>query len=235
MYPGRLTLNNDILKNCDARCRLAAGIVFIMAVVRLSVLHVLFGVILALFFALVRDRKAVIIRMAHVNLFCLMLFITMPLGGESISRALVYTLRINASALAYMFFIIPMKTGVLASAFLTLKVPPKLAALFVLSHRYLFVMYERVFVSLLSMRLRCPSRGTLAVWRAYTAVFSSALASAVVRSKKVSTAMRLRGFDGSFPITGVFRWKLKDSMVLAAVMIVSVSLLIADTRLRWNR
>ncbi|MDR0388945.1 MAG: energy-coupling factor transporter transmembrane protein EcfT, partial [Spirochaetaceae bacterium] len=148
--------------------------------------------------------------------------------------AAVYALRVNAAALAYMFFIIPMNLGRIASALLKLRFPPKLAALLVLCYRYLFVMYERVFVSVLSMRLRSPRRGTLFAWRSYTAVFASALLSAIFRSKKVSLAMRIRGFDGSFPITTVFGWNLKDSLVLAAVICIAVLLLLIDTSLRWN-
>lgn len=235
MYPNSLEFNHDLLKNSDARCRLAAGAVFIMAVIQVSAFYLLLGVILVLFLALARDGKTVIRRMAHVNVFCLMLFVTMPLGGESMGRAALYTLRVNAAALAYMFFVIPMNMGVIASALLALKAPPKLAALLVLCYRYIFVLYERVFVALLAMRLRRPRQGTLAAWRSYTAVFSSALASAVLRSEKVSAAMRLRGFDGSFPVTTAFRWKAKDSLVLAAVTLISVLFIFLDAGLLWNR
>ncbi|MDR1430280.1 MAG: hypothetical protein LBI85_08315 [Spirochaetaceae bacterium] len=45
-----------------------------------------------------------------------------------------------------------------------------MAALLVLCYRYIFVMYERVFVSIQAMRLRRPRQGTLTAWRSYTAV-----------------------------------------------------------------
>jgi cobalt/nickel transport system permease protein len=235
MYPNSLAFNHDPLKTSDARCRLAAGAVFIMAVIQVSAFCLLIGVIPVLFLALARDGKTVMRRMVRVNVFCLMLFVTMPLGGESALKAALYTLRVNAAALAYMFFVIPMNMGVIASALLALKVPPKLAALLVLCYRYIFVLYERVFVAILAMRLRRPRQGTLAAWRSYTAVFSSALASAVLRSEKVSAAMRLRGFDGSFPITTTFKWKAQDSLLLAAVMLLSVLLFFLDAGPLWNK
>ncbi|MDR0601829.1 MAG: energy-coupling factor transporter transmembrane protein EcfT [Treponema sp.] len=244
MLLNRLELKNDILKNTDARCRLTAAFVFTLAAIHLGNIVLLICLDLFLFLTpvlfrlqpapLIRNFRIVLFRLFQVNIFCVLLFITMPLGGEKIGKAVVYTLRINASALAYMFFIIPMGIGKTASALLKLKVPAKLVSLFVLTYRCLFIMHQRVFRAILSMRLRRPRMGTLTAWRSYTAAFAYALAGAAFRSKRIAAAMRARGFDGALPVTAVFKWKLTDTLFLAAVVIFSFLILLADKKIPWN-
>jgi cobalt/nickel transport system permease protein len=206
----------------------------IIAAVNILGFPLLLGFIAVPLMLLLRDIKIVFLRLIPANLFCGMLCITIPLGGGGFNTVILYTLRINAAALIYMLFIIPLGIGGLASSLAALKTPSKLVSLLILTYRYLFVMYERVFLSVLSIRLRRPRQTMLMGWRSYTAVFASALASAVFRSRKVYLAMETRGFDGVFPITVSFKWKTPDTLAFVAALIISIGLPLIDKRLLWN-
>jgi cobalt/nickel transport system permease protein len=113
-----------------------------------------------------------------------------------------------------MAFVIPMGAGAIAQALISLRVPDKLASLFVLTYRCLFLMGGRLSTALVSMRLRSPENGTFRLWRSFAAVFASVTAAAVFRSRRVSVAMMARGFDGALPRTRRYEWRLRDTAVL---------------------
>jgi energy-coupling factor transporter transmembrane protein EcfT len=130
-----------------------------------------------------------------------------------------------------MLFIVPLGIGGLANVLLKFHVPKKLAALLILSYRYIFVMYERLSVSLLSMKLREPKKSTLSRWRSHAAVFAAFLASALFRSRKIEIAMRERGFNGAFPVTAVFAWQTRDTVWLAVLLFCGTMLLVMERML----
>jgi cobalt/nickel transport system permease protein len=228
MYPDKQEFKKDPLASFDPRCRLAAGVVFIFSVLRITNFFLLAGLVCAAALVLIRDIKTVLPRLAAVNMFCVMLFITMPLGGYDLAAPLLYTLRVNAAALFYMLFVVSLGIGLLAPALTKLRVNAKLVSLLILTYRYLFVMYDRIFHALLSMRLRRPRQTTRAAWRAYTALFASAFAAAFFRSRKINRAARARGFDGVFPVTVTFRWKNRDTLALFIAFAVSILLIYFD-------
>jgi energy-coupling factor transporter transmembrane protein EcfT len=154
--------------------------------------------------------------------------------GTALKEALVYTLRINAAALIYMVTIIPLGPGGLANALIKLRCPDKLTALFLLTYRYIFVMYERVFVAVRSMLIRRPRQNTLGRWSSYTAVFGTALLSAVLRAQKTGKAMESRGFDGVIPVTRIFAWKGGDTLFLSSGLALSFILWFLDGLLSGN-
>jgi cobalt/nickel transport system permease protein len=127
-----------------------------------------------------------------------------------------------------MLFIIPLGIGGISNVLLKIGVPKKLAALFILTYRYIFVIHEGLSVSLLSMRLRAPEKSILFRWRSYGAVFAAFLASALFRSRKIEIAMRERGFNGCFPVTAVFAWKLRDTIWLAFFLSLGAALLVME-------
>jgi energy-coupling factor transporter transmembrane protein EcfT len=231
MYLDKREFTHDLLGPLDPRCRLAAGFVLIFAVLYVTNPFLLLGLISAAALALVRDIKAVLPRLAAVNMFCVMLFFTAPLGGHGPEVPLLYTLRINAAALFSMLFVVSLGIGCLASTLTKLKVHAKLVALLVLTYRCLFIMYDRVFRSLVSMRLRRPRQTTRAAWRSFTALFATALAAAFFRAQKLNRSARARGFDGVFPLTRTFTWKGRDTVVLILVFTVSVLLVYLDGNL----
>jgi cobalt/nickel transport system permease protein len=84
--------------------------------------------------------------------------------------------------------------------------PPKLITLLILTYRFIFILWERIFTATLSLRLRKPkTMPKLTEFRAYAAMFAAAIISAELRSRKVMTAMEARGFDGRFPVTVDFK------------------------------
>ncbi|MDR1319518.1 MAG: energy-coupling factor transporter transmembrane protein EcfT [Treponema sp.] len=228
MYPDNQEFKNDLLSPFDPRCRLAAGLVFIFSVLHITNFFLLAGLVCAAVLALIRDIKTVLWRLAAVNMFCVPLFITMPLGGYNMAIPALYALRINAAALFSMLFAASLGIGRLAPALAKLKVNAKLVSLLILTYRYIFLMYDRVFRAVLSMRLRRPRQTTQAAWRSYTALFASAFAGAFFRSQKISRAAQARGFDGVFPVTRDFRWKFRDTLALAAAFAVSILLIYFD-------
>ena len=256
MYLDRLEFKSDAFKAIDPRCRIAAGVCLILSAVSISSPLILAGLILAAALTLWRDTARVLARLVPVNAFVLFLWLTLPLntlaaglftapgsaaasglffGGTdggglqaALKDALVYSLRINVAALVYMALIIPLGIGGLTNALMKLRFPVKLAALFLLSYRYIFVMYQRVFVGVLSLRLRQPRQGVLGKWRSYTAVFGTALIGAVFRSQKIGRALQSRGFGGALPLTRAFALKPGDIFFFGGVLLLSAGLLVLD-------
>jgi cobalt/nickel transport system permease protein len=159
-------------------------------------------------------------RLIPINTFVIMLVASLPLGEylasalnntephviDSLHNALVYGARINIAALLYMIFIIPMGISALSGALMKMGVPPKLITLLILTYRFIFILWERIFTATLSLRLRKPkTMPKLTEFRAYAAMFAAVIISAEQRSRKVITAMKARGFDGVFPITVYFK------------------------------
>ena len=256
MYLDRLEFKNDVFRAVDPRCRIAAGVCLIISAVSVSNPLILTGLVLGTALTLRRDTPRVLARLVPVNIFALFLWLTLPLNtlaaglfaapesaaanglfpgvtGEwdlepALKQALVYTLRINASALVYMALIIPLGIGGLTNALMKLRFPVKLAALFLLSYRYIFVMYQRVFVGVLSLRLRQSRQGTLGRWRAYTAIFGTALISALRRSQKIGRALQSRGFGGALPLTRAFTLKHGDLFFFGGALLLSAGLPVLD-------
>jgi cobalt/nickel transport system permease protein len=231
MYPDRLEFKNDPLKALDPRCRLVSGIVFIFTVLYITSGFLLVCLIASLTLWLFRDIRTVLLRLSALNVFCAALFVTMPLGGEPLSAALLYTLRINAAALLSMLFVVSMGIGNLVPALSKLKVPGKLVSLLTLTYRYLFVLYQRVFYSVLSIRLRRPRQTVIMTWRSYAAAFASVFAGAFFRSRKVKLAAGARGFEGVFPITRTFKWRTRDSLACAGTAFMAALLLFVNALL----
>jgi cobalt/nickel transport system permease protein len=243
MYLDRLELKTDVLQGIDPRCRLGTGVCLIVPAINSSNPLILACLILGPVLGLIKDIRTVLLRLIPVNLFVLVLWLTLPLGvlttgragmgglggiGGALNQALIYTLRINAAALIYMVTIIPLGIGGLANALIKLRCPAKLTALLLLTYRYIFIMYERVFVSLRSMLIRQPRQNTLGRWSSYTAVFGTALVSAFQRSRKIGKAMQSRGFNGVIPVTRIFSWKLRDTLFLGAGLFLSSALWVLD-------
>jgi cobalt/nickel transport system permease protein len=238
VFIDRLELNGrsppvSLLRRLDPRCRIVTAVALITLAVQLEASVSLIALILICLVFLVSALRVVLLRLLPVNVFTLALWLSLPLGarfgGLSPAAALLYTLRINAAALLYMALVIPLGIGGLSNALSSLHIPPKLISLLLLTHRFIFVMYERVFSSALSLRIRKP-RGMTAptLWRSYAGLLSSSLIGADIRSRKVWTALVSRGFDGAFPVTEEFRWRARDTVALLSCAIVVISALSLD-------
>ncbi|MDR2803100.1 MAG: energy-coupling factor transporter transmembrane protein EcfT [Treponema sp.] len=214
MYLDRLEYKKDLLKSFDGRCRLLSAASVIISVVNITNTVLLGGVILASLCVLLREFRVTIQRLIPVNMMAFALWIPV-IAGFNPYMALLYTLRINCAALVYMSFVAPMSISVLASSMSALKAPEKLVSLFVLTYRYIFLLYEGLAMALVSMRSRLVKHNIVYQWHSMAAVFAATLTRAAFRAEKVWIAMSSRGFGGSFPIIISFKWRIRDSVLLS--------------------
>jgi cobalt/nickel transport system permease protein len=233
------------LQRFDARCRIIVGVLLIAVSVNLHSRTLLAALAVLAFVLLLKERAVVVRRLIPVNVFAAMLTLALPLGARldspltasppyapALASALLYALRINIAALHYMIFILPLGIGELSNTLRALRVPPKLVTLLALSHRAVFVLAEKVFVSSLALRMRKPARlSKREELRSYGSMIATSVVAAQMRSEKVWTAMRSRGFSESFPITRTFAWTRKDAALLAACALVAAALLALDATL----
>ncbi|MDR0410307.1 MAG: energy-coupling factor transporter transmembrane protein EcfT, partial [Spirochaetaceae bacterium] len=210
---------------------ISAALLLVAAVYAES-LTALLILISACLLLLARELRVTALRLIPVNLFMASVWLS-TLFGLSLQSAVLYTLRVNAASLVYMSFIIPMSVSALASSMTKLKIPEKLISLFILTYRYIFLMNGRLSTALMSMRLRCPENGVFYLWRSFAAVFASTMTAAAFRARRVSLAMIARGFNGAFPVTRVFKWRLPDTLFLVLCAAVS-SFVIVLGRLKIN-
>jgi cobalt/nickel transport system permease protein len=232
MYPGRLEYKRDALRIFDGRCRLLSALALTAAALRTTSFFILGGIVILCLPALIREARITARRLVPVNGMALALWLPAAFGFDP-SLALLYTLRLNCAALVSMCFVFPMGISRLAAALAGLRAPPKMISLFILTHRYIFLLYQGFFTALTSMRLRCTIGNDLYRWRAIAAVFASVLTGAVFRGKQVWAAMVCRGFDGTFPITLKPEWKLRDGLLLTACAALS-ALIIAGEYGIWK-
>jgi cobalt/nickel transport system permease protein len=224
MYLDRLEYKKDILLPIDGRCRFVSAVLLIIAAVSTTSVFLLSIIIGFCVLLLVCELRITILRLIPVNIMSVAVWLSAPFG-LGVGTAVLYTLRINAAALLYMLFVIPMGIGVIASSMAMLKIPPKLVSLFLLTYRYIFLMSGHIYTALTAMRLRCPGGGTTRLWRSFAAVFAATMAAAIFRSQRISWAMASRGFNGTFPVTHNFRWRPWDSAALTLSIAVSALLI----------
>ncbi|GHV73023.1 cobalt ECF transporter T component CbiQ [Spirochaetia bacterium] len=225
MYLDRLEFKKDLLKGFDARCRLLSGAVLIASLVSSKNDMILTAALFVSIAVLFRELRVTFLRLIPVNMMAIALWLPVLCGGN-MQSAFIYTLRLNAAALTYMCFVIPMSISVIASSLTKLKVPNKLISLFILTYRYIFLLHERFWTAQKSMRLRNTIHNDVGMWRSLSAVFSSSLVGAHLRGEKVWIAMLARGFDGSFPVTAAFHWRLRDTALLTISILFSIFILV---------
>ncbi|MDR2176573.1 MAG: energy-coupling factor transporter transmembrane protein EcfT [Treponema sp.] len=214
MYLDRLEFKKDPLKSFDGRCRLLSAALVIISVVTAAKPALPGAAALLCLCAAPGEFRVTIRRLVPVNMMAAALWLPL-IAGFSPHSALLYTLRINCAALVYMRFVAPMSISLIASSMSALRLPEKLVSLFVLTYRYIFLLHEGFATTLTAMRSRLPEHATLYQWRSLGAVFAATLTRAALRSEKIRIAMSNRGFDGSFPVTVSFRWRLRDTALLA--------------------
>jgi len=186
--------------------------------------------------------KALLRRLAVVNVFILFLWITLPfsiegktlfsLGRFSFSlEGAVYTFGITLKANAIFLFTISIlgttEVFSLAHALLHLKLPRKLIELFFFFYRYISVLhkeYERLFQAV-KMRAFSP-RTNLHTWRTYAYLVGMLFIRSYERSQRVYQALILRGFKGEFPLISHFKLRKQDVAFAVAAYGIIIFLLI---------
>ena len=170
-------------------------------------------------------------RLAAVNIFTLLLWITLPLtgGGEQMVRLGSLPLSVKGIALAGLITlkanaVYLLLTGLLATSTIAaighalkrLRLPNKLTILLLTTYRYL----GRIELEYKRLRraavLRCFHGTTnLHSYRTYGYLIGMTLIRSYERSRRIHQAMIMRGFKGTFPLLIRQRTKKRDLLFMA--------------------
>jgi energy-coupling factor transporter transmembrane protein EcfT len=221
----RLEIKHDILARFDPRARFVSALLTIVVAVNVSHIYALAAIAALCLLCLCRDFLCVLKRLLALETFCLLFFVQSVIGILPPERAVVFILRVNCAALLYMLAVVPLGAGRLAQTLAALNVNMKLVSIFYLSHRYIYLMHDKVMLSIKAMRLRLrlrlhlrsvPRTKTMVgMWQCYAHVFATALAGAFVKTDEVTRALQKRGFDGTIPQTAVWAWRARDTVMVA--------------------
>jgi len=185
-------------------------------------------------------------RLAAVNIFTLLLWITLPLtgGGEQmvqlgslqlsakgITLAGLITLKANAVYLLLTALLATSTIAAIGHGLERLHLPNKLTILLLTTYRYLGrieLEYKRLRRSAV---LRCFHGATnLHTYRTYGYLIGMTLIRSYERSRRIHQAMIMRGFTGTFPLLIRQRTGTRDLLFLA--LCVGISLLFSFLTIR---
>lgn len=222
--------SGGLLRGLDPRGKLLACLGFTL-VISLSPgpMAPLLGLALAVFLVvLARLAPGFLLRrMLAVNLFVGFLWLVMPWRfgwqpGQGLSAvynpagvalAWLISIKVNAVFLGLLTLVGTSRTIDIFHALAHLKIPAKLVAIFILFHRYLFLIHQEAGRLRRAMRARGFRPGSN--WHTYRS-FSQMLAMILVRSldraDRVYQAMLCRGFEGTFWVLDHFHWRRMDTV-----------------------
>ncbi len=188
------------------------------------------------------DPNAVARRLLAVNSFTLFLWLTLPLtyGGPSsltigplplsetgIRLASLITLKTNSIVLIVICLLATSSIGALGHGLHRLRLPAKLCYLLLYSYRYVFVIHQEYSRLRRAARMRNFSpRTTFHTYKTYSYLFGMTVIQSWNRSKRVSQAMLLRGFDGRLVTLDQLRFTKKDYCFLFFVISITAGLLL---------
>lgn len=209
-----LDIENDLFRRFDPRARVIAAAALILIIIDVSNLILLAVVTAVCILLLCRDFLRVVKRIIPLELFCALFLAQSFFGLIEFRMALVYILRVHCAALIYMLVVIPAGIGALAQALGAFRVQPKLISILYLTHRYIFLMRDKIFCSINAMRRRKNpvNNGVVFLWKAYAAVFAASIAASFSKAESVTKALASRGFDGVIPRTRVQKWRVCDTL-----------------------
>lgn len=153
-------------------------------------------------------------RLAALDGILLLLWITLPLSGggeklflgplplsaEGITLAAAITLRSHAAVMGFMALLGTTPIHRTMRALKTFHMPEKLVLLLHFTYRYGHVLFDEAGRLHRSMALRAFTPGlNLQTLKAYGNLMGMVFLKAFRRAERVSAAMELRGFDGTFP------------------------------------
>ena len=201
------------------------------------------GIILALLARLA--PRALWPRLAALNLFCLFLWITLPLtgGGEAMGHiwtlpishkgvmiALSVTIKSNAILLILTALLATSPVHHIGRGMQRLGVSTKLTLLLLTSYRYLNLIQQEFNRLRRAADLRCFNpRTNMHTYRTYSYLVGMTFVRSWERSRRVHNAMLMRGFNGTFPVLDPGSFRRQDLYALllltgCALVIAAVSL-----------
>ena len=232
----------SVLHLLDPRVKILTFIplVFVIALLQ-NVRAAICYIILSAVFIIIADidLKELLSRMASLNIFIALLWITLPFSieGEAVFsinnfsftvEGAFYTLIITLKANAILLFTIALigTTDVFsfAHALFHLKVPRKLVYLFIFFYRYISVLHEEYdrLINTVKVRAFCPGTN-MNTLRTYAYMVGMLFVNSYERSQRIYQALTLRGFRGDFPMLSHFHLHRVD--ILFTVFMVLIILI----------
>ncbi len=183
-------------------------------------------------------------RLATVNLFILLLWITLPLTGggkqtitigpvtlsdRGIALAWLITLKANAIYLILTALMTTSTVGAIGHALQRMRLPHKLILLLLTTYRYLARIDLEYWRLRRSASLRCFHGATnLHTYRTYGYLIGMTLIRSYERSRRVHQAMLMRGFNGRYPLL------LQQSISAGDLFLLLASILLALSFSLWT-
>jgi cobalt/nickel transport system permease protein len=219
----------------DVRLRILTALGFALVTLslqRLPVLLLALAVASALALGSGLDLRVLLRRLLPLEGFLLVLVVTLPLSlpGEvwfeigpfaasrdGFLRALTIALKANAVVLALSGLVGGVEPVGFGRALARLGVPDKLVHLLLFSLRYVGVLHQEYVRLRQAMRARAfVPRSDRHSWRVLGWLIGMLLVRSLERSRRVSLAMRCRGFQGRFYLLDQSRWGRTDTIVALA-------------------
>ena len=200
----------------DPRLRLVAALIAVSAVSLLRTVPVAAAAfaLAALATALRRPEPRFWRRLLHVEMFVLLLFVTLPftvagpavatlgpftVSGAGLWRATLVALKVSASVLLLRVLLGDLEPERLGAVLRALLVPERLAHLFVMTARYVALIREEARRLMDAMRARSfRPRSSRHTWRSYGNLLGMILVRALERAERVQEAMLCRGYAGRY-------------------------------------
>ena len=179
--------------------------------------------------------RALLQRMATINIFVLFLWCVTPLttpgtplaqwgiftvSAQGVHLALLVSIKSNAIACVFLALVATMNAPTAGHALERLHCPPKLVFLFLFTARYVHVIAQEWQTLLVAARLRgfCP-RTNMHTYRTLASLLGLLLVRSYERSLRVREAMILRGFSGHFRSITVFRAHRGDCLFALGLLL----------------
>ena len=220
---------DSLIHKLDPRAKLIAAVAFsvLMAISRqIPVLcsGLLWGALLAAIARL--PLKAVLKRVVALNMFCLVLMVLLLISQKGLLSAAIITLRGNAIVIVYTALLSTIEISRLGHALLHLRVPNKLAHLFLFTVRYINTLhheYQRLATAAKARGFRMQMN--MHAYRSIGYLVGMLLVRSIDRSQRVLAAMKCRGYNGKLYILNHFDFGKRDLIFsvlsLAAIVVLA--------------
>lgn len=214
----------------DPRLRVVAcvagSVLLAAARQRQTLIAALVLTIMLLLLARVRPR-AIASRLVGVNVFVLMLLVTLPLTApDGLRRAIDMALRANAIVILITAMLATMTLPTLGHAMHHLKVPAKLVHLMLLCVRYVDLLRDEHRRLRTAMKVRGFRPGmNRHTYRSFGYLIGMLLVRSFDRAERVAAAMKCRGYDGRLHLLEHFHARRHDA-VFAVLLVTALAALI---------
>ncbi len=243
---------HSLLHRLDPRAKLVVALAFTLVIavgqdLLPAALGLGIGVLVVLLARL--PLRLVLRRLAMVNVFVVFLWVFMPwrlemnAGGlglvhdpRGLFLAGLITVKVNGLFLALLGLLGTSRVNEILHALDHLRLPGKLVSLFLLFHRYIFVIYQEYRRLTRAMLARGFRPGTnLHTYRAYAHLVGMLLVRSFDRAERVYRAMLARGFEGTFWLLDHFHWQRRDTVFSVAAGVVVLGLVWVEWGMRpWS-